>query len=325
MKISMLVAPDRVDLVSDAATRAWLPSLGDVTWFGGDIATADLAPYLHNADVVVTSWGTPPLPGEHLTGPGAPTVIAHAAGTVRRLLANAPDELTAFSGAPRIAQSVGEYCLTAALALRRDLPRADRDMRDGNWRPGTLNGQELFGATVGIIGASATARAFIALLVPFGVDLRIYDPYLSDAAASALGGQRVDLAEAMSCEVISLHVPDLPETEGLITAQLLDLIPSGGVFINSARAASVDTAALVGFAREGRLRAALDVFDVEPPSLTADVRECPNLLLTPHLAGNTRQGRRDLTRYVLTQALDWLETGTHGTGWVDPTRRGVSA
>jgi phosphoglycerate dehydrogenase-like enzyme len=95
--------------------------------------------------------------------------------------------------------------------------------------------------------------------------------------------------------------------------------------VNSARAASIDNVALVAAATAGRLFAALDVYEVEPQVLPTDWAECDHLLLTPHVAGDTVQGRQALTRYVLNDVLAWLANGTRGASFVDPSLSSIAA
>src|SRR5690606_30585216 len=113
----------------------------------------------------------------------------------------------------------------------------------------------------------------------------------------------VSLAEAMTSEIVSLHVPNLPATEGMVTAELLARMPDGALLINSARAASIDPQALTAEILSGRIRAALDVFDPEPAVLSDELRAAPNVLLTPHVAGDTVQGHLALVRHVLDDIL----------------------
>jgi len=153
----------------------------------------------------------------------------------------------------------------------------------------------------------------------------VHDPYLNADRAASLGVRSVSLSDALGSEVVSVHVPNTPETENMITAELVARIPGGAVVINSARAASVDSTALVAAATTGRLHAALDVYDVEPVSLPADWAACPNLLLTPHVAGDTVDGRQALAGFVLADVLAWLEDGTRGPSFVDPSSWSIAA
>ncbi|SDT35874.1 Phosphoglycerate dehydrogenase [Microlunatus soli] len=331
----MAISPARADDVCDPATRTMIESRFDTTWADDQLDVATLRRLLPGRDAVITSWGTPPLPTDLLgADAGGPTVVGHAAGTIKKLLdGEGLARVTTFSAAPRIAWSVGEYCLSALLTLLRRLPAYDAGIRSGGWKPVAgpgreplLRGLELRGSRIGIVGASSTARAFIELLRPFGVEMLVHDPYLDPARADALGVRPASLSEVMACAVLSIHVPATPETEGMITAELLDRLPDGGIVINSSRAAAVDNEALIAAADSGRLRVALDVYPTEPPDLAPEVLQNPNLLLTPHIAGDTGNGHQALVRYVLDDMIAFLDSGTtHGPSWVDPANLAITA
>lgn len=325
-RLAVALPPNRVPEVIDAQGHALISERFRPVW-ADDTFPTDLDRLIAGADVVLTSWGTPKLDTAALLGGERPAVVAHAAGTVKRLVDLEAIEagVTVFSGAGRIAWSVGEYCLGAILTLSRRLPTFDADLRAGAWKqPGTA-GSELRGRRVGLVGASSTARALITLLQPFGCEIVVYDPYLTADRAAALGVRAAPLLEVMASEIVSLHVPNVPETEGMIGPEQLAALPEGAILVNSARAASLDYPAVVAAARAGRLRAALDVFDVEPLKPPADWVDCPNLLLTPHVAGDTVEGRRALAGYVLADALAWLDHGTRGPSFVDPAVWSIAA
>jgi phosphoglycerate dehydrogenase-like enzyme len=204
------------------------------------------------------------------------------------------------------------------LTLARRLPRLDDALRTGGWKQPQLRGHELAGSRVGLLGASSTARALIALLRPFGCDIVVYDPYLDAGRAAALGVRTAPRAEVVASPFVSLHVPNLPATEGLVDRALVESIPDGAVVVNSARGPAVDQAALLEHVVAGRISAALDVYDPEPPRFADEVLRCPNLLLTPHIAGDTEEGHLALAGYVLADAVTWLAKGEHGPSYVDP-------
>ncbi|HEY9290389.1 MAG TPA: NAD(P)-dependent oxidoreductase, partial [Microlunatus sp.] len=193
------------------------------------------------------------------------------------------------------------------------------------WKPNDFRGRELRGLTVGIVGASSTARALIELLRPFAVEISVYDPYLEADQADRLGVRRASLEQVARCDVLSIHVPATPATEGMITAELIGTIPDGGIVINSSRAAAVDNEALIQETVRGRLRAALDVYPSEPPRLAESVRDNRNLLITPHIAGDSVDGHLALVRYVLDDVIDYLDHGRYGPSWVDPAKLSIIA
>ncbi|MCZ8515544.1 hydroxyacid dehydrogenase [Paenibacillus filicis] len=313
MKLKALVlSPEsRLNEVCSQACRQRLNGYFDTKWneTGRDYTKEELAGLVEDAEVIITSWGSPPLTPEALEKAVKLRAIGHAAGTVKNLVPRQIFDrgVKVFSAAPRIAQSVGEYCLAALLASLRHLNTFDADLKMGLWREKGLKGRELAGSTVGIISASSTARAFIKLLAPFGVKVLIYDPYLTEEAASRLNAQRATLEEVMSCPIISVHAPKLPATERMLTRELIALIPDGAVFINSSRGSVLDSEAFLEKLQTGRFFAALDVFEKEPLAPEHPLRSLPNVLLTPHIAGASVQGHLSLMEEVVEDIIRSLE------------------
>jgi phosphoglycerate dehydrogenase-like enzyme len=335
-----LFTPERADDVVDPETRRLLEDRFEVVWADSADAAGPGAPgrppaldpgavedLAAGADVLLTSWGTPHLDKELWADGNGPKVVAHAAGSVKNLIDPVILEqgVAVFSAGPRIAWSVGEYCLAAMLTLARRLPRFDQAIRQGGWKQTAFRGHELAGAKVGIIGASSTARALITLLKPFGCDLVVYDPYLKPERAEELGVRIAALEETLQSTFVSIHVPNVPETKGMITRKLIEQLPDEAIVINSSRGPAVDQQALLDHVLDGRLYAALDVYDPEPPSFDATILEAPNLLLSPHIAGDTAEGHLALAAYVLADVLKWLEDGTRGPSFVDPAVWSIAA
>jgi glyoxylate reductase len=188
------------------------------------------------------------------------------------------------------------------LAVRREIVVADRFVRSagwsGSWSEGGL-AEELSGSTLGIVGlgriGSAVARR------ARGFDLRVL--YTRRARAdSELGEFRELDALLAESDLVSLHMPLTPETEGLIDARRLALLRDGAVLVNTARGELVDERALVAELVSGRISAGLDVFAHEP-QVPAELLELPNVVLTPHIGSATRQTREAMTRLVVDNLL----------------------
>ena len=339
-KLAALFTPERAADVVDAETRRLIEDRFEVVWATGEHAAGPALPgkppalagaavpeLAAGADVLLTSWGTPHLDKDLWSDGTGPKVVAHAAGSVKNLIDPVilDQGVAVFSAGPRIAWSVGEYCLAAMLTLARRLPRFDAAVRDGGWEQSTYRGHELAGAKVGIIGASSTARALITLLKPFGCDLAVYDPYLTDERAAGLGVRTTSLEEVATSPFLTIHVPNVPETKGMITRALIENLPDGAVVVNSSRGPAVDQQALLDHVLAGRLYAALDVYDPEPPAFDATTLAAPNLLLSPHIAGDTVEGHLALAGYVVNDALAWLADGTRGPSFVDPAAWSIAA
>ena len=177
----------------------------------------------------------------------------------------------------------------------------------GHWEASrfvfTASGFELEGTTVGLVGAGATGSRVARILIGFGARVLVFDPY---AAPGSLphGVTRVSLEELLaSAQVVSLHARVTPENREMIGAAQLAAMPPGAVLINCARGALVDHAALAEALRGGHLFAAgLDVFDEEPLPADHPLRGAPNVVMTPHLAGASRQVAGNACRMVAAEA-----------------------
>jgi glyoxylate reductase len=187
-------------------------------------------------------------------------------------------------------------------AVRREIVVADRFVRSagwsGSWSEGGL-AEELSGSTLGIVGlgriGSAVARR------ARGFDLRVL--YTQRRRTdSELGEYRELDALLAESDLVSIHAPLTPETEGLIDARRLALLRDGAVLVNTARGEIVDEPALVCELASGRISAGLDVFAHEP-AVPAELLELPNVVLTPHVGSATRQTREAMTRLVVDNLL----------------------
>ncbi|TBL77812.1 hydroxyacid dehydrogenase [Paenibacillus thalictri] len=272
---------------------------------GCDLTEEELSELVEDAEIILTSWGSPILTDAMLEKAVKLRAIGHAAGTVKKRM---PREVfdkgvRVYSAANRIAQSVGEHCLAVLLTIMKRLPAFNAEIRQHNWKATGQKGRELAGSTVGIVSASSTARAFLKLLAPFKVNVLLYDPYLSEEAADKLHVRRASLEEVMSCPVISIHAPALPATEQMITRDLIALIPDGAYLVNSSRGAVFDEEALIEELGTGRFAAALDVFVKEPIRQDHPFLQMSNVLLTPHIAGASIEGHLALMYAVVQDML----------------------
>ncbi|WP_415954037.1 hydroxyacid dehydrogenase [Streptomyces sp. KLOTTS4A1] len=247
---------------------------------------------LHEAEVLLTGWGCPPLDHEALRRMPALDAVVHAAGSVKHHITEACWQrgIAVTTAAAANALPVAEYTLAAILfANKRVLEGAQayRDRRDRVALLSLFPGVGNYRRTVGLVGASRIGRRVAELLKPFDLHVLMHDPYLDAAVAHELGVEPADLDTLVTrSDIVSLHAPELPATRGLFDAARLSLMPDGATLINTARGSLVDTEALTKEVRTGRLHAVLD--HTEPQVLPADspLYTLPNVLLTPHLAGS---------------------------------------
>jgi glyoxylate reductase len=193
------------------------------------------------------------------------------------------------------------------LAARRRVVEGDRLVRTGGWRTAwadSVLAEELTGSTLGIVGLGRIGQAVARRAR--GFDLRVL--YSRRTATESDLGEHRELDDLLrESDVVTIHVPRTPETEGLIDARRLALIRDAACLVNTARGEIVEEEALVRELVSGRIRAGLDVFAHEP-SVPAELLDLPNVVLTPHLGSATRQTREAMTRLVVDNVLA-LERG----------------
>ncbi len=199
--------------------------------------------------------------------------------------------------------SVAEYVIGAAMLLLRGAYAATPQMIAGAWPRGRLMGREISGKRLGLVGFGAIARETAARAAALGMSVVAHDPFVppDDPAWDAVA--RVSLDDLLvASDVVSLHVPLTPETRGLIGAEAIARMRPDAILINAARGGVVDEAALAAALKQNRLGgAALDVFDEEPldAGRGAVFADCPNLVLTPHIAGVTEESNIRVSRVTV--------------------------
>jgi D-3-phosphoglycerate dehydrogenase len=213
--------------------------------------------------------------------------------------------VTRTPGANAIA--VAELAIGLILAAARRISRLDEAVRAGEWP--RLEGKELTGATAGVVGFGAIGRLVAERARALGMRVIAFDPMLPDEAFAQAGVERVDIDELCSrSDVVSLHVPLLPETRHLLDERRLALLPAGAIVVNTARGGLLDETAARRALDDGRLHGvAIDVYETEPPSSSPLVGH-PGVVATPHAGGHTSGAVQRMTD----QSIDALLTGLRG-------------
>jgi glyoxylate reductase len=195
--------------------------------------------------------------------------------------------------------AVADLTLALILACRRHLVASDRFVREGRWRRGwarpELLGRDLAGATLGVVGFGRIGRQVASRAQAFGMGIVVH---------RRTGGLPLDEL-LRTADVVSLHVPLTPETDGLLSRERLALLQDGATLVNTARGAIVDEDALVEELASGRISAGLDVFTDEP-RVPERLLELPNVVLTPHVASATVETRAAMTRVLVDNVLAFL-------------------
>lgn len=194
--------------------------------------------------------------------------------------------------------ATAELTLALLLSGMRQLPTAQASLIGGVWRGDLYRadqvGVEVDGSVIGLVGAGAVGGRVAHVLLAMGADVLIFDPYLAPEQAPA-GARLVELDELISrSQVVSLHARVSPETENILSAERISVMRPGALLVNAARGALMDYEAAARALSEGRLGGvAIDVYPEEPADMTHPLFELAragrNVVLTPHIAGASRQ------------------------------------
>ena len=193
------------------------------------------------------------------------------------------------------------------LAAMRRVPMAHSELSSGVWR-GDLYvydecGLELDGATVGLVGLGAIGSRVAKVLLAFGARVMVHDPFVDEAKIREAGLVPAGLDELLvNSSVVSLHARLSDETRGMIGAGEIRRMPEGSVLVNTARGGLLDYDAMCDALESGHLAAAaLDVYDEEPPPEGSRLYGAPNLVLSPHIAGATKETAQRAARIAASE------------------------
>ncbi len=191
------------------------------------------------------------------------------------------------------AASVAEFTVAATLALCKRLPELDRLVRAGGWRDaGEEPAREIDSRTVGVIGGGRIGlRVLRAFTLGLGMHGLVFDPFVPAQVVREHGGQPVDSLDQLlqRSDIVTLHTPLTPETRHLINTERLAQMRPNAILVNTCRGPVVDEQALADALTSGTIAAAaIDVFENEPP-VGSPLLQAPSLILSPHVAGITRE------------------------------------
>ncbi len=243
---------------------------------------------LAQVEVIFSGWGMPRCDADFLAAAPRLKAIFYAAGSVRGFVTDVlwKRGIIVSSSNNALAVAVAEFTLAQILLSLKSMWRQASDMRALR-RPLRHLSPGIYGSVVGLVSVGAIARSLISLLRPFRLRVIAYDPYLPEEVARALGIELVSLEKLFEIsDVVSLHTPWLPETEGLIRGHHLARMRTGATLINTARGAVVNEPEMIEVLK-GRpdLSALLDVTCAEPLPSESPLYDLPNVILTPHIAG----------------------------------------
>jgi D-3-phosphoglycerate dehydrogenase len=208
------------------------------------------------------------------------------------------------------AVAVAEQTIGMMIGLARHLARADRLMHEGKWEKKSLQGTELRGKTLGILGLGRIGMEVARRALAFAMEVVAHDPYVSPEIAEDLGIKILSLEEVFAAaDYLTLHLGLSPETVGMINAESLRKLKPGVRLVNCARGELIDEGALVEALRSGHVAgAALDVFQMEPLK-NSPLMSLDNVILTPHIGGSTREAQDAVGVQIAQQVAEYLAKG----------------
>ena len=189
--------------------------------------------------------------------------------------------------------AVAELVIGLMLSLAREIPRADREVRDGNWIKKELMGSELRGKYLGIVGLGNIGKRLGRLAKSFNMNIIGYDVTpIDDEFSKEVGLMKADLGTLLtSADYVSLHVPLLESTKHMINSQNIETMKNTARIINTSRGGVIDEDALYDALKNGKLAgAALDVFEIEPAT-SNKLNELSNFISTPHMGAQTKEAQ----------------------------------
>jgi D-3-phosphoglycerate dehydrogenase len=208
------------------------------------------------------------------------------------------------------AVAVAEQTLAMMLAMARHLCRADALMHAGKWEKKSLQGTELRGKTLGVVGLGKVGMEVARRARSFGMDIVAHDPFVSLAVAKEQDIRMAKLEELYAvADYLTLHVGLTPQTANMINAESLKKMKWGIRLVNCARGELVDEAALAKALKEGQVAgAALDVF-VQEPLKSSPLTALENIVLTPHIGGSTQEAQEAVGYQIALQVKEYLKHG----------------
>ncbi|MGV0431995.1 phosphoglycerate dehydrogenase [Corynebacterium sp. 20_84] len=188
--------------------------------------------------------------------------------------------------------SACEHAIALLLSTARQIPAADKTLRDGEWKRSSFKGVEIYGKTVGIVGFGHIGQLFAQRLAAFETEIIAYDPYANPSRAAQLGVELVELEELVSrADFVTIHLPKTKETQGMFNAELLAKAKEGQIIINAARGGLVDEQALADAIVNGPIRGAgFDVYATEPCT-DSPLFALEEVVVTPHLGASTSEAQ----------------------------------
>jgi D-3-phosphoglycerate dehydrogenase len=204
--------------------------------------------------------------------------------------------------------TTAEHTISLMLSLARNIPQGTASLRAGGWEKKSLTGIEITGKTLGIVGLGHIGKIVAERAIGLKMHVIASDPFVSKSSAREINVDLVTFDELLSLsDFITLHVPRLKETAGMINADMIQKMKPGVRIINCSRGEVIDLDALHEAVQEGHVGgAALDVFPKEPPETSLSIFKNPKIIFTPHLGASTGEAQDKVATMIADQISDYL-------------------
>ena len=205
-----------------------------------------------------------------------------------------------------------ELTFSMMMALARNIPQAHGSMSTGEWNRKAFKGVELYGKTLGVLGMGRIGGEVARRAVAFGIRVMAYDPYITPSRAKALQVELASLEDIYAAaDFITVHMPMTDETRGMLNKDTFATMKPSVRLLNCARGGIINENDLCDALKEGKIAgAALDVYESEPLAEDSPLRNCPNLILTPHLGASTVEAQDNVGLEVAQGIADYLLHGS---------------
>jgi phosphoglycerate dehydrogenase-like enzyme len=276
-----------------------------------DVVTSDsfdrLAPELADIEAIISTWGMPSLSASQLDCLPALKAVFYGAGSVQGFARTYLERgIVVVSAWAANAVPVAEFTVAQILLANKGYFRNVSEYKRAHH--GISGGPGNFGEIVSLLGVGQIGRKVVELLSSYNLRVIVYDPYLSQDDAVAMGVERVSLAEAFTRGLtVSNHLANIPATVGMLRRELFESMRPNATFINTGRGATIVEADLIDvLTRRGDITALLDVTDPEPPVQGSPLYELLNVFLSSHIAGSIGDEVVRMADYVLDELRRWL-------------------
>ncbi len=307
--------PMRVVVTSSSFGKVTNAAYDILRTAGLDVLDNERGPFTGQKLIEVLSRGEAAIVGQDTVDrnvlescPNLKVIAKHGTGVDNIDLGAARECNIVITNVPSLnADAVAEYTVGLMLALGRRIAEADRGIRSGRWL--RLMGSQVGGKTVGIVGFGRIGQLVAKKLRGLEPRILVSDPYPNAAALETYGAELVGLDELLArSDIVTLHLPLVKDTEGLIDANRLGLMKASAVLINTARAGVVDDKALVDCLRAGQIAgAAVDVFAEEPVGSDHPLLSMEQVVLSPHIASYSAEAIDDVSIQAARNVVDVLQ------------------